>query len=104
MNRLFTHLHRRKRRGESKSYNDDDEHCGTRVREQQPLTICAIVDEQTRGERGKRKWESQRELETDFKREDRRPSSGWINKEPCATLKKQRLVCVPLPLVLVILR
>jgi hypothetical protein len=32
--------------GESKSHNDDDERCGTRVREQEPLTIRAVIVDQ----------------------------------------------------------
>ena len=101
MNNSFTHSFIVGSGGESKSYNDGDEHCGTRVRELQLLTIRAVVDKQARRGRGKKKCESQWELETDFKREDR--SFGWINKEPCATRKQPRSVCVPLPLALVIL-
>lgn len=47
--------------GESRSYNDDDEHRGIRVRlyeyaKHVPYgTICAIIDDQARGGRGKRR-------------------------------------------------
>jgi len=32
--------------GESMSHNDDDEHCVTRVQEQEPLTIRAVIIDQ----------------------------------------------------------
>jgi hypothetical protein len=55
MNNCFTHSFILGNSGESKSYDDDDEHCGTRVREREPLTICVIIDDQARGGRGKRR-------------------------------------------------
>jgi hypothetical protein len=55
MNNGITHSFILGNSGESKSYSDDDEHCGTRVREREPRTICVIIDDQARGGRAKKR-------------------------------------------------
>ena len=59
MNHCFTHTFiLGNGSGKSKSYNDDDGHCGAQARERKQCTICAIFDDQARG-RGKRRKESE---------------------------------------------
>ena len=55
MKNCFTHSFVLGNGSKSKSCNDEDEHCGTRLRERELRTIYAITDDHARGGRGKRR-------------------------------------------------